>query len=68
MYACALHAGAIGGKVLGAGGGGGYLLLSCPETRRQAVSRACEAVGGSVAPFQFEATGLRTWRANGRPQ
>ena len=64
MYACALRAGAIGGKVLGAGGGG-YLLLACPETRRHAVARACEQLGGTPAPFQFEATGLRTWRADG---
>ena len=62
MYHAAIRAGAIGGKVLGAGGGG-YLLLSCPATRRHAVSRACEAEGGSPVPFLFEATGLRTWRA-----
>lgn len=62
MYEAALRAGAIGGKVLGAGGGG-YLLLSCPATRRHAVARACEAVGGSPVPFLFEGTGLRTWRA-----
>ena len=62
MYDAAIRAGAIGGKVLGAGGGG-YLLLSCPATRRHAVSRACEAEGGSPVPFLFEATGLRTWRA-----
>lgn len=62
MYEAAIRAGAIGGKVLGAGGGG-YLLLSCPSTRRHAVSRACEAEGGSPVPFLFEATGLRTWRA-----
>ena len=62
MYEAAIRAGAIGGKVLGAGGGG-YLLLSCPATRRHAVSRACEAEGGSPVPFLFEATGLRTWRA-----
>ena len=62
IYEAAIRAGAIGGKVLGAGGGG-YLLLSCPATRRHAVSRACEAEGGSPVPFLFEATGLRTWRA-----
>lgn len=62
MYEAAIRAGAIGGKVLGAGGGG-FLLLSCPATRRHAVSRACEAVGGSPVPFLFEATGLRTWRS-----
>ncbi len=64
MYEAAIRAGAIGGKVLGAGGGG-YLLLSCPATRRHAVARACEAQGGSPVPFLFEATGLCTWRAGG---
>ena len=64
MYDTALRAGAIGGKVLGAGGGG-YLLLSCPSTRRHQVARACEKLGGVPVPFQFEATGLRTWRVTG---
>ncbi len=62
MYEAALRAGAIGGKVLGAGGGG-YLLLSCPATRRHAVARACEALDGTPVPFLFEATGLCSWRS-----
>ena len=64
MYEAALNAGAIGGKVLGAGGGG-YLLLSCPATRRHRVAKACERLGGLPVPFLFEATGLRTWRVDG---
>ena len=64
MYDAALNAGAIGGKVLGAGGGG-YLLLSCPATRRHRVAKACERLGGLPVPFLFEATGLRTWRVDG---
>jgi D-glycero-alpha-D-manno-heptose-7-phosphate kinase len=63
MYGAALRAGAIGGKILGAGGGG-YLLLSCPATRRHAVARECERLGGTPVPFQFEAAGLRTWHAS----
>lgn len=62
MYEASIRAGAVGGKVLGAGGGG-YLLLMCPATRRHAVARACEAEGGSPVPFHFEPTGLRSWLA-----
>ena len=58
---CATENSAGGGRA----GGGGYLLLACSETRRHAVARACEQLGGTPAPFQFEATGLRTWRADG---
>jgi D-glycero-alpha-D-manno-heptose-7-phosphate kinase len=60
-------AGAAGGKVCGAGGGG-YLLLACRPERQRAVRAALEAHGGEFADFAFrdlgaEATdGERTWR------
>lgn len=53
-YACAIKAGALGGKLLGAGGGG-FLLFYVPEERRGQVQ---EALGGLMSiPFQFEDTG-----------
>lgn len=39
MYATARKAGALGGKILGAGGGG-FMMLYVPENRRQAVREA----------------------------
>lgn len=60
LYAAARSAGALGGKILGAGGGG-YLLVYCPFDRRHKVAEALEACGGQVVDFDFESSGLTTW-------
>ncbi|HZD16559.1 MAG TPA: GHMP kinase [Actinomycetota bacterium] len=60
-------AGAGGGKVCGAGGGG-YLLLACRPERHTAVREALEGLGGQFADFAFRTQGVearaggRTWR------
>jgi len=60
-------AGASGGKICGAGGGG-YLLLACEPARQPAVRAALESQGGQVADFAFRANGAearsgdRVWR------
>jgi D-glycero-alpha-D-manno-heptose-7-phosphate kinase len=61
LYSVARSHGAIGGKILGAGGGGHLLLLS-PFDRRQEIARAVEVEGGSLVPFALEPRGLQTWR------
>lgn len=54
LYAAALEAGAIGGKLTGAGGGG-FLLLFVPPDRRGDV---LEALDGCIhVPFEFESGG-----------
>ena len=54
LYAAAMGAGAIGGKLTGAGGGG-FLLLFVPPERRTAVR---DALGGLIhVPFRFEFAG-----------
>jgi len=56
LYETATRAGAIGGKLLGAGGGGFLLLFVPPELR----ARVVEAVGGLIhVPFRFETSGSR---------
>ncbi len=60
MYAVARGEGAIGGKILGAGGGG-YLLLYCPFDRKHLVAAALEKLGGQVVEFGIESRGLQTW-------
>ncbi|MEZ5318440.1 MAG: hypothetical protein R2752_13655 [Vicinamibacterales bacterium] len=50
-------AGALAGKVCGAGGGGCLFCLTTPE-RRERVAGALEAAGARVMPFAFEAQGL----------
>ncbi|MCH8863996.1 MAG: GHMP kinase [Chloroflexi bacterium] len=54
-YEKALGAGALGGKVSGAGGGG-FLLLYCPGDRRAAVK---EALGLKEQSFSFEPEGSK---------
>jgi D-glycero-alpha-D-manno-heptose-7-phosphate kinase len=60
FYARAREAGAIGGKLLGAGGGG-YILLFCDFARRAKVAKAVQEAGGRVTDFALETEGLQTW-------
>jgi len=57
--------GAVGGKLLGAGGGG-YLLLYCETARQHEVRQALEAMGGVVSSVAFEDSGLQSWRSQSR--
>lgn len=60
LYEKGLKAGAIGGKLLGAGGSG-FVLFYCPEERQPAFRRAMGCGEAGVAnyelPFRFEAAG-----------
>jgi D-glycero-alpha-D-manno-heptose-7-phosphate kinase len=56
LYETAVRAGAIGGKLLGAGGGGFMLLFVRPEDR----ARVRTALASLIAvPFRFESSGCR---------
>ena len=56
IYAQALASGAIGGKLLGAGGGGFILLFVPPEKQR----RVREGLNGLIyVPFKFETSGTQ---------
>jgi D-glycero-alpha-D-manno-heptose-7-phosphate kinase len=59
-YAAARAAGALGGKVTGAGGGG-YMLLYCLFDRKHRVAEALTKLGGTVTEFSFVSRGLETW-------
>ena len=61
LFALAREAGASGGKICGAGGGG-YLLLACPRDRQPDVRRALEEAGGQFATFAFVPEGVRAAR------
>jgi len=60
MYGAACKKGALGGKILGAGGGG-YLLVYAPFNRRHIIAEELERLGGKMVTFDFEFKGLRTW-------
>ena len=60
----ATAAGAVSGKVSGAGGGG-FLMLSVPPEKKQALKKAMDALPGSVIPFGFTREGACSWREEG---
>ena len=60
-FDAAMAAGAVAGKVSGAGGGG-FIMLMVPPTRKMAVVRALEGLPGKVVPFQFTERGAHAWR------
>ncbi len=69
-YAAAREAGALGGKITGAGGGG-FLLLYCPPRRRQALRATMAQRGLREMPFDFDeegATVLTTPRERSRSE
>ena len=57
----ALAAGAISGKVSGAGGGG-FIMLMVPPEKRVAVKEALSKLPGRVVPFQFTDKGAVSWK------
>ena len=56
MYAVARRAGAIGGKIAGAGGGG-FLMLYCPQDKQEAVRTALSHL--QEFPFQLARNGTK---------
>jgi D-glycero-alpha-D-manno-heptose-7-phosphate kinase len=56
MYRAAREAGALGGKITGAGGGG-FLLVYAPPERREAVRQALRNL--QELPFQLERDGTK---------
>lgn len=60
-YAAAREAGAIGGKITGAGGGG-FLLLYCPEEAIERVTGVMAAMGLKPMDVAFEAQGVQVFR------
>lgn len=59
-YAEALAAGALGGKVTGAGGGG-FMLFYCRPGTRHLVAERLARLGLGESEFAFELDGLTTW-------
>lgn len=60
IYDTALTAGATGGKISGAGGGG-FMMFYCPGNTRYEVKKALAQFGGEFRNYQFTEHGLSTW-------
>ncbi len=61
LYEAAKKAGATGGKISGAGGGG-FMIFYCPNNTRYAVLKELNKREGIVRPYTFTKHGLQNWR------
>jgi D-glycero-alpha-D-manno-heptose-7-phosphate kinase len=60
VYDAAIQAGALGGKMTGAGGGG-FMLFVCDPLRRYAVQEALRKADSQLVNLTFVEPGVRTW-------
>ena len=60
IYESALRAGATGGKISGAGGGG-FMMFYCPGVSRYAVTDVLKSFGGEIHNIQFGKNGVTSW-------
>ncbi|TDH27060.1 dehydrogenase [Segetibacter sp. 3557_3] len=60
LYEAAKRAGATGGKITGAGGGG-FMVFYCPGNTRYRVIETLEKFGGQSRSFQFSPHGMTSW-------
>jgi D-glycero-alpha-D-manno-heptose-7-phosphate kinase len=61
IYTAAMAAGALGGKLLGAGGGGFFLFFVQPRFRKE-VTDSLKRAGCRISAFRFESQGVVSWR------
>jgi len=61
LFRRAMGAGALAGKVSGAGGGG-FVIFFVDPSRRMDVIRAVDGSGGAVRPCHFTNRGTEGWR------
>ena len=62
LFGAAMAAGAMGGKVSGAGGGG-FLMFLAPPSRRVAVIHALQVAGATAGGVHFTGEGAESWHA-----
>ncbi|HWB26731.1 MAG TPA: hypothetical protein VG738_14710 [Chitinophagaceae bacterium] len=60
IYDAAKKAGATGGKISGAGGGG-FMIFYCPGNTRYKVIETLNTFGGEIKPYQFTKQGVTSW-------
>lgn len=62
IYGEVRQAGALGGKITGAGGGG-FMIFFCDPYRRFAVQETLRRMGAQLVNFSFVKDGVRAWTA-----
>jgi D-glycero-alpha-D-manno-heptose-7-phosphate kinase len=62
LYNTALEAGATGGKISGAGGGG-FMFFWCPGNSKSNVIQALKALDAAQKRYEFVVDGLKSWSA-----
>ena len=60
IYSIAIENGALGGKLLGAGGGGFFLFFVAPFSKIKLID-ALEKLSLEIQPFRFETDGMKSW-------
>ena len=63
IYDAAINAGALAGKVSGAGGGG-FMMFFVPPDKRMEVVRALGCFEGQASNCHFTKKGTQSWRVN----
>ena len=61
IYSKAIEAGATGGKISGAGGGG-FMMFYCPAFARYKVTEALKKYGGEFRRLSFTKEGVTSWK------
>jgi D-glycero-alpha-D-manno-heptose-7-phosphate kinase len=61
LYAAARDSGAVGGKIMGAGGGG-FFIFYTPFMKKGRVAEALGRLGAQAVPFVLDFNGLQTWQ------
>ncbi|MFO8017866.1 MAG: GHMP kinase [Promethearchaeia archaeon] len=61
FYLTSREHGVLGGKLLGAGGGG-HLLLMCEPEKKYTIKQEMEKLGAKILNIHFNPNGLETWK------
>ena len=63
MYQKIVECGGWGAKLLGAGGGG-YFVVFAPFEAQQRIKTELKKLGVQIEPFVFDLKGIQTWSSN----
>ena len=61
IYEGTLKNGALGGKLLGVGGGSGFFIFYVPPFKKNVLITYLKSKNLIIQPFRFEPDSLKTW-------